>query len=348
MWLYFSGKDVKNVYGYILVDALDNANPVSTDENFDGVEVELSKSGVSGAKVTIKNITFANSEERYYIYFSQDSSRPAFQNVTEMNQAERENHLIKSTSGEILEFAAGTTLRNMIEENKDVYYSIIKEDTMEASLFGKKLTKPVENKYTDAFYDTTHVTHSGAMIVTTYIHGDQVRKMQIKIGKITDTSILQKIKSQDVSGFSDLMAYAKKNNDLFDKVLDTNGISFLEYTDSEDNKQIDLTDKLEDKAYYYLYVRTMDENGKWVSNEGVTLALANVFPSMEGHPWYLFFYGQGDFKWADFGEITDDPTVAPTPIPQTGQTIIVALALGSVIVLGYYSYRRIKVYRDVK
>ena len=42
-----------------------------------------------------------------------------------------------------------------------------------------------------------------------------------------------------------------------------------------------------------------------------------------------------------------DPTIAPTPIPQTGQSIMVALGIVSVIGLGVYTYRRLKNYRDV-
>ncbi len=30
----------------------------------------------------------------------------------------------------------------------------------------------------------------------------------------------------------------------------------------------------------------------------------------------MFFYGSSDFKWADFGEVKEDDSVAPGKLPQ--------------------------------
>ena len=90
-----------------------------------------------------------------------------------------------------------------------------------------------------------------------------------------------------------------------------------------------------------MYVKTDDENGKYFPNEAVTLALSS---NNSNNEWYMFFYGQDDFEWVDFG----DGTIAPGTIPQTGETAMVAIVIALVSVLGVVGYINYKKYRDVK
>ena len=55
---------------------------------------------------------------------------------------------------------------------------------------------------------------------------------------------------------------------------------------------------------------------------------------------------EGTIK-TDDSDNKKDPTVAPTKIPQTGQNVIVAIAIVSVVGLSVYTYRRLKNYRDI-
>lgn len=366
MWIQFSQSDLKTLYGVILVDNLDGTEPAQEEPkeqetpttggtgNFNNAKITTEKDS-QNVKVKISNFTLDENNDTHVI-LSDSMTPPSISSSKDLD----ENNARKIISTYIKEGVYSLDSDNwngLFEQNKDVYAHIVetKKDELgnrEYSVVKTiKLSKPSEPKYSDAFF-ATHVAKNSTQIVTNFTHGSKnPRKMQIKIGKITDTSILQKIKNQDSTGFASLMTYAKGASSLYDKTVDIPAeLSSIEYIANDshaDNEKIDLTKKLDDEAYYFLYVKTLDENGKWVSNEAVTLAQADVFGADQDNSWYLFFYGESSFKWADFGNV-EDPTIAPTPIPQTGQSVIVAVALLSVVGLGVYTHRRLKNYRDVR
>ena len=112
---------------------------------------------------------------------------------------------------------------------------------------------------------------------------------------------------------------------------------------------------MQDKEYYYLYIKPDDENGKYVSNEAVTLAQANVYNG----GWGLFFYGSSDFKWADFGNINEnnngnipgnveDDSIAPVELPHAGSETLIWIGVGAIsIVVGAVLYSRYKKYQGI-
>jgi LPXTG-motif cell wall-anchored protein len=172
--------------------------------------------------------------------------------------------------------------------------------------------------------------------------------MQIKIGKVTDTSILQKIKNKDASGFSGLMSFAKSNKGLFDETVsadkdDSFAIEYNAASGSTKGNSVLNVKGIEDGQYYYLYVKTDSENGKYVSNEAVTLAKGDFHTS-----YALFFYGASDFKWTDWGNSTTDNTVAPTVLPNTGASIAVVLTIMGLVALGTIGGVKIYKYKDIK
>lgn len=195
---------------------------------------------------------------------------------------------------------------NAVELNQDIYVSIMEigdNDNVNYVLYGKKIEKYTEPKYVDAFF-ATYLSYNSSQIVTTFTHSkDNKRKMQIKIGKINDKNILQKIKNNDGSGFSDLMTYAKSNSGIFDKIVNSNDEDYLIVYDPDSiedegtNGDIIQLNDLQNGEYYFLYVQPDDENGKYEFNEGVTLAKASTYSDGK---WYLFFYGTDNFEWDDF------------------------------------------------
>ena len=168
----------------------------------------------------------------------------------------------------------------------------------------------------------------------------------MKIGKITDTDILQKIKNEDASGFADLLTYAKSEKAIYDEIVNVNknDSSSIEYIkdSTTENEIIDLKN-LEDSAYYFLYIQADDEDGKYITQEAVTLAQASVNSK---DSWGLFFYGSSDFEWADFETSApgEDDTTAPGTIPQTGAQVIIwsiiAVALIGGGTFAYIKYRK--------
>ena len=217
--------------------------------------------------------------------------------------------------------------------------------------YGNKLTRFNEPKYSDAFFATYMVQDSDQIVVNFTHNRSNNRKIQIKIGKVTDVSILKKIKNKSSTGFEELLKFTKSNSGIYNQTVDADkDDSFaIEYnagtkTDtpgiSKGNSVINLNG-LEDDEYYFLYVKTDDENGKYVSNEAVTLAQANVYNG----GWGLFFYGSSDFKWSEWDLTEKDDTVAPGILPQTGIGYVVCgMGILIVILSSFIAYKKYKKY----
>lgn len=310
--------------------------------NFSNAKYELVKDGTSGAVLEVTGVT-PKDESTYYIYITSNGDKPDTSNVSS------EERMMLSYNKEKNKFiATDSNIAKKIELNQDLYVTILEHNNPKGTenivSYGKKLTRFAEAKYKDAFH-ATFMTYDADQIVTTFTHASENdRKIEIKVGKITDKTILNKLKNNDSSGFSDLMKYAKSNNGIHDKVLNANSdnyaISYDTNTSNGSNNVIQLSG-LEDEAYYYLYVKTDDENGKYISNEAVTLAQANVHDS---NKWFMFFYGSSDFKWADFGEVKEDDSVAPGKLPQAGMNYVIIGAIAVVGALGIVAKMKYKKY----
>lgn len=314
----------------------DNQNGEWTD--FSRAKFELKKNGTSRA---ILEITGVNPKEgsTYYLFINSNSNKP---NVT----SENENKIYLSYNTDSKKFTV-TGMEKYVELNKDMYVTILEYKTSQSEkvvLYGEKLQRYAEPKYSDAFFATFMSSHSD-QIVTTFTHSNENnRKIKIKIGKITDLSILQKIKNQDASGFADLLSFAKSNKGIYDKLVDANKNYYsiaYDAGDGEDfgNSVIDLKG-LQNEAYYFLYVEAYDEDGKYIAQEGVTLAQADVLSDS----WYLFFYGDEDFEWADFGNV--DNSKAPGKLPDTGKFTIISI-LAVTTVAGAVSFIKTKKYKGI-
>lgn len=245
-------------------------------------------------------------------------------------------------------------MQKYVELNQDIYANVIEQRGMsnyKVVSFGNKLTRYSEPKYSDAFMSTSRLNWNEGSIDTVFTHDDtNNRKMQIKIGKITDTSILNKIKNKDANGFENLLSYAKTNSGIYNQTKNSNSELGIGYeSESTDRDDIINLKGIENGEYYFLYVKTDDENGKYVSNEAVTFAQAAVDDS----GWWLFFFGTDDFKWSDFGESNteikdngkkDDTTVPDKKMPQTGtNAIYIAVGIATIMLAGascYVIYRK--------
>lgn len=172
----------------------------------------------------------------------------------------------------------------------------------------KKLDKPAQKKYTDAFFSTMISKLSDTSDCDTQIlfntpwDDDTVRKVHIKIGKINNDTILKDIYNKNSKAFENLQNYAiKDTNAFYDKTLDSTekmtsagGVKIVEKEPLFPAKNIT------DKEYYYLYAVVEDENGKYVKTEGVTLARATKTGIGGTNSFSLFFYGSNDFSWKTF------------------------------------------------
>lgn len=310
--------------------------------DFSKAEITLSKDGNYGACIEISKIV-TNDNNSYYMYISNNADTN-YQDIEKNKEDVIYLHIDKEKNKCIVKDGK---IAEKIELNQDLYCTIvekqIKTGVEKIVLSPKKLLKFDEAKNYDAFF-ATYMSYDSTQIITTFTHHEKnTRKLQIKIGKITDNQILKKIQEKNESGFSDLMNYAKlQNNSLYDNVsIVENNSNGIRHVSSEEAKVIQLKG-LENKEYYYLYVKADDENGKYIYNEAVTLAQSSTF---ENGNWYLFFYGTNDFKWKEFG--TTDPTTAGSKYPNTGK---IAIGTGIVSLIGatYVFHRKNKKYQDIK
>lgn len=300
-----------------------NNNSTTTTEgewtDFSNAKFELKKDGLSNPIVEISGIT-PKEGSYYYLYISSNNSKPT---LDEFVDDKRIGLFYDENTNTLKSADLYNIIADSVELDQDLYATVVEKDVNGAKgvlSFGNKLTRYSEPKYSDA-YSSTVLTSERSSITTCFTHNSSnSRKIQIKVGKITDTSILNKIKNKNSTGFEELLSYATKNSGIYNETVNaTAGSSFLEYNTVFDGQSAINLKGLENGAYYFLYIKTDDENGKYISNEAVTLAQYNAFANGE---WSMFFYGSSDFKWADWG--SEDPTISPNPLPNTG-TLVVAL-----------------------
>lgn len=331
-------------------DKKDDDEPATGEwTDFSKAVFHLEKSGVSKAVLEISGVDVLK-DSRYDLFITNNPSKP---NVSD-DMDDIKIILSYDSTSKTLKSADSEKLAEYIESNQDLYATVLEINVLNSNIvtYGNKLERYAESKYSDAF-SSTFISYSADQIVTNFTHAKvNNRKMQIKVGKITDKSILQKIKSEDVSGFSDLLKYAKSNSAIYDETVSADKDDFfaIEYSAGDmgkpENKLIQLNG-LENKEYYYLYVKPDDENGKYISNEAVTLAQASTYDNGD---WYLFFYGSSDFNWVNLGGSTStsggpvDDTTAKTILPNTGSNIIIFVTTMLFVGTGLVLYKKYKNY----
>ena len=170
------------------------------------------------------------------------------------------------------------------------------------------------------------------------------RKFTLKIGKVTNTSILTKIQNNDYSGITDLLAYAKSAQSIYSQELTTTDVTYFR----SDSVLFDGNKLLEDDAYYYIYVEFDDEDGKYYPIEGVTLGQAWI--SSVNDSWNLWAYTSSNFEWGNLtpsgnNQTVNDPTVSNNPLPATGANIILVGLISVLIISGiifFIKYNKLK------
>lgn len=311
--------------------------------DFSKAKFDLKKDGISSAIIEVSGVT-PKEESFYDLLITPNNSKP---NVTGDISANRIT-LSYDNNNKTFKTTDTAEVAKYVELNQDIYVSIVERRNSIDNVitYGNKLERYAESKYSDAFH-ATFMTYDTDQIVTKFTHNkENNRKIQIKIGKITDQEILKKIKNQNSSGFADLMSYAKSNSGIYNQTVssDKDDSFAIEYnagnSSNKGNSVINLKG-LENEAYYYLYIKTDDENGKYTSNEAVTLARASVH---DAEKWFMFFYGSSDFKWANFGNTEVDNTVAPDRLPQAGVNSILVVVTSVIAVGGIIAYRKFKKY----
>lgn len=177
------------------------------------------------------------------------------------------------------------------------------------------------------------------------------RKFKLKIGKVTDNKILQKIQNNDYSGITELLTYAKNNEAVYSADLTTTSIGYYR----NEKALFDGISLLQDRAYYFVYAEFDDENGKYCPIEGVTLGQAWISSTNEF--WDMYAYTADNFEWTNLSTTPTEPddkdepddTVAPEKLPNAGtKTFVIISVITLVAVVCVICYKKYNWFRDIK
>ena len=322
-------------------------------KDFSNVKFELQHDEVFGCDIKITGLPEDVYTSGLKLYLTSTADKPTF---TPVYDSKTYATVLRdgTNSSEYHAAGQGYYIDSIVELNQDLYVALNYKELGSVGdgewvVYGKKLDRYEEPKYNKAFR-STFVSNNRTQIVTGFTHSVyNSRKAQIKIGKITDASILNKIQNGDASGFADLLNYAKNNSGVYNEVIQMKENSSWIETESA----INLDGKLEKESYYYLYVSGDTENGKYINQEAVTFGISS---SIVDSTWHIGFYGSSDFKWIDYGSIpsqastptpVQDDTKAPTSLPSAGAGVIVFVAIGLTAGVAIYFLRKTNYYKDI-
>lgn len=255
-----------------------------------------------------------------------------------------------------------TNITPYFEKAGDVYVTLVETQMSSTSsqmiskelLTAHKITrpslKPLGLRTTGFFFEedtSVHVNLSEPMAGL-----DNGAKINVKIGRITDKDILRAIQKNENGALAKLLNYAKKADKLYEGTFD-----------NTQKKQKSITHEFTvvDGAYYYVY---MSVGGEFYPIEDVSLYQGMVSPAIGNN---LHDYLSDKFKWNidDEEEPTEpiqppkpteptkptepqkpDNTVLPTgKLPQTGQSIALAVIVAVIAIVGVVFAVKAKKYK---
>lgn len=213
-------------------------------------------------------------------------------------------------SGDIYVWIYETQIVNNVRQNKCI---------IEAQKIERPALKKIGTRMKCYFLNEETSTH----LFEAYSY-ENARKINVKIGKVTDKSILRAIKNGETDCLQKLLDYAKNADSIY------TGTVPLGRSESITNKL-----NLVNDEYYYVYMVLDDENGKYFLVEDVSLYQALTYEKDGKTSKNLFDYLNDNFKW-NLGndDTTIDNTTATGKLPQTGASIVIYVAITLVIVAG--------------
>lgn len=291
-------------------------------------------------------------EHQYYVYLTNSSTKPELQIDDSYNKINPD-----MITADLILFTRnnGYSANEFYELNADTYLYIVEEQYNDE-------TNKYENKFIVSNYKITWperrslgtrvLNYFFSDATSTFIpelsdeRKDKGVNVNIKIGRVTDLNILRAIQRGDSDCLSKLLEYAKTANNIYSGTI-SYGANGPTITDKFD---------LIDEAYYYVYMVVEDENGKYYPIEDVSLYQALVSETVGKN---LFDYLDDNFKWNLEDEGTTPPPSEETPtpetppnddttlqgkLPQTGQTVLIAISCIGLVILTITFARKIKKY----
>lgn len=268
-----------------------------------------------------------NDYTNYYYIITSNNTKP---NIIKTTNGSINTEKMKNT---IENFSVNTdenyiytrNISKYAELNQDMYIWILQESRLGDNYYnengnyvsyatrfvtdGKKITRAelpklnlILQTFSISYWNSTTSNEKNNYTYIKFNFPTQVenRKFTLKIGKITDNSILSKIQKNDYTGITELLNYAKSHDSIYSQNLTTTSEAYFR----SDTSLFDGKKLLQNKGYYYIYVEFDDENGKYYPIEGVTLGQAWLSSSSDS--WDLWAYTSDDFQWDNLSSTTQE------------------------------------------
>lgn len=232
----------------------------------------------------------------------------------------------------------GISIIRNLEKNGDIYCWLYDEQmNYETGKYthkvinSKKIDRPKQNELGSRMksYFSAEDTHT---LLFEPNYSLNTRKIQLKIGKITDMSIITAVLNKESNALAKLLNYAKSATAIYTGQVPVGDSSTI-------TNQFDIVDK----ELYYVYMELDDENGTYYPVEDVSLYQGSIVQGRKN----MYDYLSDEFKYTMNEENkaptkTNDPTVAKGTIPQTGETITILAIAFVVIVSGIIAVVKIR------
>lgn len=297
----------------VIEENIVTSTPILDDElekrDWENAKFELKKSGISDAIIEVSGVPYKEGRD----YYVDISAEPTY-----MFLLRGKIPLIyNKETNKYVSYDVNKKIAMRVEYNRDIYASVVEDVYEEGTLKYKrrvefqKLEKYEEPKYSDAFINS-EINNNSSTMTFNFTHGNLYdRKYQLKIGKVTNKEILNKIKNGEKVGFEELLNYSKETTGIFDEDIEIQKGNTLTYQASGE-EPVNKIKGLENGEYYFIYVKANDDRGvKLVDsrtnkvteipdyihfqlNEAVTLSRAEVFSN--GY-YYLNFINKPRFNW---------------------------------------------------
>ena len=274
----------------------------------------------------IKNVDFKNSNTtHYYIYLSNDET-----DTVNVDSSSLNNYKML-LDGKI----SASDLKNVIESKGKIYLWIIENNYTESKtkivVEAKEITRLTQLQLTKriiGYYNSDSTNISCREVYSAS------RKVNYKIGRITDMELLKLIKNNTNDSLSNLLNYAKSQS-----AISTGTLSLGENLGVLNNVE------LVNEAYYFIYMELEDDDGIYNKVEDIALCQAKV---EENGSKNLINYFSSEFKFVTEDNEIKDNTVAKEPLPYTGLNVITYVILATLIITSIYFMHQNKKYRDIK
>ena len=251
----------------------------------------------------VKNVTLIE-DNRYYVHVSHDKDEEL--TVTDFASLDTENVWNKQIWDDDYTI---NDLQDIVETKGDIYVWICEldsESTPQIVVSAKKIERleqlPVGKRFSASFADDD-----------TYINCwefDTDRKVNVKIGVVSDKSILEAIKNNQNDGYQRLLEYSKSAKSIYNGTL----------PQSTSESVINSLDLVHGE-FYYAYLELENEDGKYYPVEDVALYQGYVYGGSKELLNEIIWNGldkEEPTKTPESDEKENDNTTATDKLPYTG------------------------------